>query len=383
MSMGATQYIQDLENDEIRMVRDSAQKFTASRTDHLRTRALRELTPGYDARLLAEMAELGWLAITIPEEHGGLNLGFGALGTVLEETSRGLLSEPLTRAALAARLVALGQNEEAAAEMLPAIASGEAIASLAWQESASGDDLLRIGDCLTRAEDTGSAYRLSGCKRFVDFPADGGFIVTASDGVGIGLFAVDANAPGVVVESHRRADGVTQCTLVLNQAPARHFLARGETAMSSLEQALDEAAVMTCAELCGIMGFVLETTLEFMRTRVQFDRPIGSFQALQHRAVDLYIQRELAVAAYGDALEAIATTASVAERRLAVSRAKSRCASAATRIALDAIQLHGAIGFTDEHDLGLYLKRTITLAAQFGTADAHQQRCQQALFSQN
>ncbi|WP_042337742.1 acyl-CoA dehydrogenase family protein [Paraburkholderia ferrariae] len=378
--MGATQYIQYHETDEVRMVRESAQKFTAARTDHRRTRALRAQTPAYDPNLVAEMAGLGWLAITVPEAHGGLDLGFCALGTVLEETSRGLLCEPLVRAALAARLITLSGNDAAAAEMLPAIASGEAIPSFAWQESPTGDDLLRTSDCRTRADDDGNGYRLSGCKHFVDVPADGGFLVTAHDATGIALFALDAGAPGVLVQTRRRADGALQGTLTLEQAPVRHVLARGNVAALALERALDEAAVMVCAELCGIMTFALDTTLEFMRTRVQFERPIGSFQALQHRVVDLYIQRELAFCAYRDAVEILETPASPEDRRLAVSRAKSRCASAATRVTLDAIQLHGAIGFTDEHDIGLYLKRAMTLAVQYGSADTHQQRCRQVLF---
>ncbi|MCW5604340.1 MAG: acyl-CoA dehydrogenase, partial [Burkholderiales bacterium] len=140
------------------------------------------------------------------------------------------------------------------------------------------------------------------------------------------------------------------------------------------EKALDHATVIASAELCGVMGRALDMSVEYMKTRVQFGRPIGSFQALQHRAVDLYVQRQIASAVLEEALGVLDRGPGAAERAALASRVKARCADAGLRITREAIQIHGAIGFTDEYDAGLYLKRATVLAAWLGNAHAHRRR---------
>jgi alkylation response protein AidB-like acyl-CoA dehydrogenase len=141
-----------------------------------------------------------------------------------------------------------------------------------------------------------------------------------------------------------------------------------------LSRALDYATVCASAELGGVMGRALEMSLDYLRTRVQFGKPIGSFQSLQHRAVDLHIQRELASAVLEDALSTIDRNGAPGRRAVLASRAKARCTDAALKITREAIQLHGAIGFTDEYDAGLFLKRALVLAAWLGSASDHRRR---------
>jgi alkylation response protein AidB-like acyl-CoA dehydrogenase len=145
-------------------------------------------------------------------------------------------------------------------------------------------------------------------------------------------------------------------------------------AQSALDHAVSEATVMAAAELLGVMNRALEMTLDYLRTRVQFGRSIGSFQALQHRAVDLYVQEQLASVALADALDAVDERPDEPSTAAAVSRAKARCGDAASLITRQAIQMHGAIGFTEDSDVGLYVKRTLALSAWLGNSAYHRRR---------
>jgi alkylation response protein AidB-like acyl-CoA dehydrogenase len=172
------------------------------------------------------------------------------------------------------------------------------------------------------------------------------------------------------------ADGRFSGRLELTDAklPEKHLLAPAEIAQSALDRAVNEATVMASAELLGIMGRALDMTLDYLRTRVQFGRTIGSFQALQHRAVDLYVQQQLASAALGDAVSAIDEQPEDPLTVAIVSRAKARCSDAAALITRQAIQMHGAIGFTEDSDVGLYVKRALTLSAWLGNSAYHRRR---------
>jgi alkylation response protein AidB-like acyl-CoA dehydrogenase len=178
------------------------------------------------------------------------------------------------------------------------------------------------------------------------------------------------------VTSETQADGRHVGTLVMKDALVRseQRLAAGAAAVNAIETARDHATVIAGAELLGVMGRVLDMSLDYMRTRVQFGKPIGSFQALQHRAVDLYIQRQLASAVLEDGLRRLSETTDAKTRATVASRVKARTSEAGLRIAREAIQIHGAIGFTDEYDAGLYLKRAMVLASWLGNAALHRRR---------
>jgi alkylation response protein AidB-like acyl-CoA dehydrogenase len=355
----------------LRLLRDSAVQFTARSTDHKRTRALRETLPGYDADLAASMAELGWCGIVVPEAHGGLGLGVSEMAAVLQELGKGLLAEPLvSQVALPSRVLTLCADNALKGELLPGLAGGEIKAALAWQEESGVIDPAAA----TTTSTGGAAARLTGRKRFVAGAAGaGGYLVTARAGKDVGVYWVEAGAPGLAVEQQWRADGTPAGVLSLADTPAR--LLAGSSASAGLAQALDEAAVMVAAELMGVLSQTLTLTLDYIKTRVQFDHPIGSFQALQHQAVDLLILQEVSEAVLGEAAALLDDPDTPPlERSRMSSRAKARLSEAGLRVTREAIQFHGAIAMTDDCDVGLYFKRAITLAAWLGNADAHRRR---------
>jgi alkylation response protein AidB-like acyl-CoA dehydrogenase len=187
---------------------------------------------------------------------------------------------------------------------------------------------------------------------------------------------VPANTGGATLELQPLADGRLTGMLKLNDAvvPNSHLIASSACASAALQTALDTTLVMASAEMSGVMGRALDMSVDYMKTRVQFGKPIGSFQALAHRAVDLHIQRELSSAVLNDAVALIDSGATGARRSAMASRVKARCSEAGLRITREAIQIHGAIGFTDEYDAGLYLKRAMTLSAWLGNGALHRRR---------
>jgi alkylation response protein AidB-like acyl-CoA dehydrogenase len=361
--------------DDRRMLAESVADFARRATDMARVRKWRGVAPGFDSGLWQEMAGLGWAGLLIPERFGGMGLGFGEMAEVCRGLARMLMPEPLVPCAvLAARTLVHCDNEALGAELLPRIAAGECIAALAWQEQA-GD--LADRTPATEAELRDGQVVLNGAKRFVaGAAAADGFIVSARSGSGTVLVWVPATTPGFSVHLEPLADGRFSGRLELADAKLaqKHLLAPAEIAQSALDRAVNEATVMASAELLGIMSRALEMTLDYLRTRVQFGRSIGSFQALQHRAVDLYVQEQLASVALADAVNAIDEQPQDPLTVATVSRAKARCSEAASLITRQAIQMHGAIGFTEDSDVGLYVKRTLTLSAWLGNSAYHRRR---------
>ena len=362
------------------LLRSSVADFIQRGTDIARVRKLRDTQPGYDRAVWRQLAELGWLGILVPEENGGLGLGLSEMAIVAEGAGRALLPEPLVGAAvLAAGVLRASSKEPLGAGLLQSLAAGELIPALAWQENAGTLDMTARE---TRAAPFEAALRLNGTKRFVHggLGADG-YIVSAAADAGPVLAWVPAQTPGVSVAATPLTDGRAMATVALKDVvvPREQVLAEGAAAQAALERARDEALAMTGAELCGVMDRALEMSLEYLKTRVQFGKPIGSFQVLQHRAVDLHIQRELAAAALADITSELDRGVDAARRALLASRIKARCADAALAITREAIQLHGAIGFTDEYDAGLYLKRAMTLASWLGGATLHRRRYAQLM----
>jgi alkylation response protein AidB-like acyl-CoA dehydrogenase len=356
------------QNESIEMFRDSARDFLAASDQRQRVRALEESGGGFDRATWRHIAELGWLSILVSEEDGGLGLGIAEACAIATEVGRALLPEPFLDAgvhpvAVLARLPAGALRDE----LLGAIQSGDTVAGVAWQESAGE---LEPDDGLASVTAAGGGVRVSAQKRFVR-PGTGadGWIVSANEGDECVLAWVEAFAPGLRVTDQSGVDGSVTATLTLADAPAR-VIARGDAAQAALQAANELARIAQGAELAGIARRSLELTREYMTTRVQFGKPIGSFQALQHRLVDGLIQVELADACLREAL------ATVNEANLAAvaSRVKARCAYAAIEMTRMAIQLHGAIGTTNEYDVGLYFKRAMTLGSRWGNAASHRRR---------
>ncbi|MBU8539777.1 acyl-CoA dehydrogenase family protein [Falsiroseomonas tokyonensis] len=329
----------------VEMIRDSAGAVAPRGGDLSRVRALRFTRPGFDAALWRQMAEMGWVGLRVSEELGGTGLGMAEYCALAEELGRGLAPEPLVPGVLSAALLA-GCGDTAGLE---ALLAGEALPLTAWQERA---DTLE-------APGTPGAARVfvpmaAGATGFLlPVREDGGFALHAAEAVPEILETQDGGHYGRITAGGTRIDALP---------------------VEALDQALDEAALATAAMLLGVMERSFAMTLDYLRTRQQFGKPIGSFQALQHRAVDLQIQVTLTRASVEAAAATLDAGATPAARRAAVSRAKVRAAEAALLVTRAAVQLHGAIGYTDEYDVGLYLRKAMVLANQFGSAALHRRR---------
>ena len=354
---------------------DSVADFAARGTDIARVRKLRGTAAEYDRAIWKKMAELGWLGILVPDQHGGLGLGLTEMAIVARGLARGLAPEPLTATAvLSATALVAAENEALKREQLPRLVSGEVLPALAWQEEAGALDPAAVR-CTAVAFEGG--YKLSGTKRFISGSGQAdAFLVTARAGEAVVLLWVPRDTAGARLSLETLADGRAFGTLELKDAlvPKAHVAASGAAATAALALAFDHANAIVAAELAGVMDRALEMSVEYLKTRVQFGKPIGSFQALQHRAVDLHIHREVANAVLEESLATLDLRPAAAARAAAASRVKARCADAALKITREAIQLHGGIGFTDDYDAGLYLKRAMTLAAWLGGATWHRRR---------
>ena len=343
--------------------------------DVARVRKLGETKTECDRKMWQQMAELGWLGVLVPEAYGGMGLKLGDMAIVAQGLARALVPEPLTAVAvLAARVLSDGTNEALKKKLLEGLVSGEVLPAVAWQEEAG---TLDVGSINMQATPFEGGFRVNGNKRFVFGASNAdGYIVSANSAQDMQLLWVPGNATGAKIEFDVLADGRLSGTLSLKNVTVgkAHVLNSGANAAASLARAIDHTAVIASAELCGIMSRSLEMTLDYLKTRVQFGKAIGSFQALQHRAVDLYIQQELSSAVLADCLAVLDAEPDAKARSAAASRAKARCTDAALLITRQAIQMHGAIGFTEDCDVGLYVKRAMTLAAWLGNGNAHRRR---------
>ncbi|MCC6532741.1 MAG: acyl-CoA/acyl-ACP dehydrogenase [Burkholderiales bacterium] len=351
----------------------AVRSFAAREGGVARVRAMRESDAGYDRALWPRIGALGWLGLLVPEARGGAGLGIAEASVVARELGRALVPEPVIACGVLALPLLLHTQSQAGEQLLSRCLQGEAVAALAWQETGGNID----PSCLDSAiGEAGGKRVLNGVKRFVAFGrhADG-YVVSARASGGIGLYWVERSARGLAYRSLRRADGSEHGELSFDRvelAPESMLAAPGE-GERALAAALDAGVIALSAELLGVAERALEITLDYLRTRVQFGKPIGAFQALQHRCVDLYLAKELGVSALTAALGAW-DQAEPARRAALASRVKVRCATAALAICREAIQMHGAMGFTDACDVGLYLKRALTLSAWLGNATAHRRR---------
>jgi alkylation response protein AidB-like acyl-CoA dehydrogenase len=344
----------------------------------LRSTAERDVVEhGWESKVWREMAELGWLGLALPEDAGGLGLRFFDLAIVLEKLGTTLVPEPLIASVvLAGGAVVRAGSKEQQQRLLAPMVEGKTSLALAWTERASRYDVRAIS---TKAEKKGSGFTLRGEKVFVEngHAADV-LLVSAETGAGVGLFAVPKGAAGLTVQRIKTMDGKAAAMLKLDGVDVGADALIGEPGaktVAALEAAVDLAAAAACAEGLGIARTVLDMTVAYMKQRKQFGVPIGSFQALQHRAVDMFVEVEL--------LQSTSILASVKadadlfgggdaeERKRAVSIAKAQLAVGGKHVVQQAIQLHGGVGVTDEHDVGLYFKRMTVLNASYGDEEHH------------
>lgn len=334
--------------EHLRMIKESAGGISPRKGDLKRIRALRFTEPGFDRATWREMCEMGWLGLLLPEDDGGSGLGAREFCGLAEELGAGLVPEPLIPAAMAALLLP--------PDHLAPVLAGERIVLPAWQEKPNSLEL--VGNTVLRDG------RVDGHKQFIPMAAGAdAFLVTVPGGLAL----VERNAPGVTLEVQQTQDGGNFGTLILDNAPA-------EAIEGDATEALEHAIMATSAYLFGMTDRAFKMTLDYMKTREQFGRKIGSFQALQHRAADCEIQVSLTRAVVASAAQGLDRGKTLAEKQAAVSRAKVRASDAAMVVTRACVQLHGGIAYTDAYDIGLFLRKAMVLAPLYGGPAAHRAR---------
>ncbi|HZS39994.1 MAG TPA: acyl-CoA dehydrogenase family protein [Polyangia bacterium] len=362
----------DLTEDQQLLV-ETAASFVKKQSPVSRFRGLREDALGYSRAVWRQLCEFGWLGAAFPESVGGAGGSFVDAMLILEQLGAALVPEPFTSALVSGRALLRAGSVEQQRRWLEPLLSGGATLALAYAER---NTRYAIDDVGLRAERAGGAYRLTGAKRFVlDGHAADAFVVSARSQAGLSLFVVDRETPGLTVEAVKTMDGHRAAMLTFRDAEVAgdRLLGAEGSGLSALAEAVDVGAAAACAEGVGIMRTVLAMTTEYLRTREQFGVKIGTFQALQHRAVDMFVETELC--------RSTAILAAIkiddpdeAERESAVSAAKVQLAMGGKLVTQQAIQLHGGIGITDEHDVGLYFKRMQVLNSIFGDEEHHLHR---------
>ena len=366
-------------SDEQRMLRENADRFVGETytADHRRKLANDPL--GFSADIWRQFAELGWLALPIPEGYGGLGGGAIEIGILMEAFGRGLVSEPyLSTVVIGAALISECGSEAQKQAVLPNIADGSLYLAFAHSERAARFDL---ADVATIAKQTPEGWRLDGRKTAVlDGNAAGQIIVSArfSEGNGTAgklcLFLVPHGAPGLTLRDFQRLGGGRACNIELKDVrlPADAVLGDGSDALPAIEAVVDRAMAALGAEAVGIMQTLLDQTLEYTKIRKQFGRPLSANQVIRHRLADMAMQcdeaRSMALRA------ALMADAEPVARSRAASGAKAKIGKCARFVAEQSVQLHGAMGVTEELDIGSYFKRLLAFETLFGGSAHHYRR---------
>ncbi len=365
-------------SDEQRMLRESAERFVAEtyNADHRRRLANDPL--GFSADIWKQFADLGWLALPIAEEHGGLGGGAVEIGILMEAFGRGLVSEPyLSTVVIGAALIAARGSEAQKQALLPKVADGSLYLAFAHSERAARFDLAEVA---TTAWKTAGGWRLDGRKTAVlDGNAAGQIIVSAQisddNGVGdLGLFLVPAEAAGLTKRDFPRLGGGRACNIDLRgvHLGADAVLGDGSDALPVIEAVIDRAMAALGAEAVGIMQTLLDQTLEYTKIRKQFGRPLSANQVIRHRLADMAMNcdeaRSMALRA------ALMVDAEPVARGRAASGAKAKIGKCARFVAEQSVQLHGAMGVTEELDIGSYFKRLLAFDTLFGGSAHHYRR---------
>lgn len=366
-------------SEEQIMLRDSARDWARAESPVSALRRVRDTAAptGYDPAAYKQMAALGWTGVMIPEAYGGAGMDALSLGIVLEELGRTLTASPLLSTALTATSALLIAGTDAQKKAwLPKIAAGDVTAALAVDEGARhAPETVAL-----EAKLAGGTFTLNGAKRFVqDGLGADLYIVSArtsgspTDADGVTLFLVPSGTAGLTVTAMKLADSRGAAIVDLKNVQLTQADVLGEVGKGAplLERILDAARAGLAAEMLGASVQAFETTLEYMKTRVQFGQTIGSFQALQHRAAELFTELELTRSSVEGALAAIDSGAPAGE---VVSLAKIRACDTLHRVSNEMVQLHGGIGMTDAHDAGFYLKRARVTEAAYGSASYHRER---------
>ena len=339
-------------NEEQEMLRDMARDWATNKspvTEFRKVRAAGE-PQAFDKGAWSTMAEMGWAGVIIPEAYGGSDFGWLSMGLIVEELGKTLTASPLVASTIAASAIILGGSDEQKSTWLPRLASGELVATLAVDEGP------RHAPHAISTEVSGG--KLSGTKAFVH-EAHGAdlFVVAAKDG----LYLVE-KGDGVTLSTRKLTDQRSHAEVTFDNAPADKLTGGGD---SLLDDVLDCARILTACEMLGMAQQVFDTTLDYLKQRVQFNQVLATFQALQHRMADLFGDLAMMRSAVEGGLQALDSGFGVAR---AAAIAKAEANRVLHTMSREGIQLHGGIGMTDEYDVGFYLKRARVLEASWGSS---------------
>lgn len=366
-------------SEEQVQLQDSAKAFVADNWTVGELRKLRKDTgKGYPEALWQKAAELGWLAIPFAEEYGGLGLGFAELGVVLEELGRGLVVLPIVSSVvMGGGALRLGGTEEQKKTWLPKVCDGSAVLTLAAQETSRHDPYA----VNTAAVRQGESYVLNGRKVLVPdgHAADAVIVVARTSGAagdrsGLTLFLVDPAAAGVKVHRNLLLDSRVAANIELHDVKVGAGAVVGVVGQGAeiLDQVLAEAAVALSADMLGVIQQTFDITLDYLKVREQFGAKIGSFQGLKHRAARWFCEKELSKSIVLQTLRALDDKADNALQLASV--CKARLSDTARLAGKEGVQMHGGIGVTDEHDIGLYMKHGRVSETLMGDAAFHRNR---------
>ena len=363
-------------DDEQKMLSKTAHEFIRERAPAARIRTFRDSKDevGFSRELRNEMAELGWLGLQIPEEYDGLGLGFFDLCVVLEQSGRELMPEPfVSTLLLGTQALLLGGTDAQKKALLPRVAAGETVVTVGYEDAGSRGD---IPQPATVAQKSAEGFTLSGEKTQVldGHLADRIIVSATTSDTGFTLFLIDPAQSGVTITRQSRIDGLNASIVRLEGVSVKSdaIVGKLDEGGELLQAVFDRAAVGLAAQMLGASEQAFADTIEYIKEREQFGVPIGSFQALQHRAVSVYTEIALTRSVVLAAARAI-DEAPEDVPRLA-SLAKATASETFMHAAKEAIQMHGGIGVTDEHDIGFYIKRAQAAYMTFGKPSQHRQR---------
>ena len=367
-------------SEEQRLLRDSAERFVRETCPLEQRRALVAGEPGYREGTWRQMAELGWLGVNVPEHYGGTDGGPVETMVLMEAFGAGLLLEPwFPSVVLGGNLVAMAGSEAQKQAILPPLAAGDLKLAFAWTETQSGYDLFDVETTAARRD---GGYVIDGAKGVVLGAATADKLIVSArtnggtrDRDGIGLFIVDRDDDGVTMRGYRTVDGLRAAEVAFNSVTVGDDSVLGDPrgALPVIETVAERAIAALCAEAVGVMGVIVRDTAEYLKTRRQFGRPIGSFQVLQHQFVDMLTASEEARSMMYVATLRLGERDARA-RAMAISGAKHLVGRNGRLIGQRAIQLHGGMGMTEEMAVGHYFKRLTMIDVMFGDEADHLKR---------
>jgi len=359
-------------SEEQKMLKTSAKEYLKSNANITQMRSLRDQKDpnGFDQHLWEEMGQMGWTALTIPEEYGGMGFGYVGLGQILEESGRTLTASPLISSVLlGAEAIIKGGSDAQKSSLLPAIAEGKSIATMAFEEH----NLHRPYKITSKAEKQGSDYVISGIKKFVlNAHVANHMIVSALTGDRISLFIVDAASEGIQITKKKMMDSQYVSDVTFDNVKAHSILGAEGEGKKILDHVLVRAVVGQSAEMLGSMQEAFERTMAFIKERMQFGVRIGSFQALQHRSAEMFSEIELCKSMVLKSLQSIDQNDAFLPAYASMTKAK--LGEVLELVTNECIQMFGGIGVTDDEDIGLFMKRARVVQQTFGDTSYHLDR---------